>query len=84
MVEAPVDFYELLGVDPEASVPDIKAAYRALLGTSGAAGSRVRLCPSKSDRLWPSKSDRFCPYISKGSLECSEEISELHRFHDAE
>jgi len=37
VVEAPVDFYELLGVDPEASVPDIKAAYRTLLRTSGAA-----------------------------------------------
>ena len=33
MVEAPpvnVDFYELLGVDPDATMPDIKAAYRSL------------------------------------------------------
>ena len=25
-----VDFYELLGVDPDATMPDIKAAYRSL------------------------------------------------------
>lgn len=31
VVEAPpVDFYELLGVDPDATTPDIKAAYRSL------------------------------------------------------
>ena len=31
VVEAPpVDFYELLGVDPDATTPDIKAVYRSL------------------------------------------------------
>lgn len=41
--EAPVDFYELLGVDGDATVKDIKAAYRATAHTALSSSSEDKL-----------------------------------------